>query len=102
MSDFEFISVVLAIVIGLGITRILSGLASVLEHRATLRPDWISLTWAVAVLLWQIVYWLGTVNSYREEAVFTVASFGLLLLAAVASATGVLPRLRCRTSPDQY
>ena len=84
MSDFEFVSVILAIVIGLGMTRILSGLASVLEHRATLRTDWISLTWAVAVLLWQIVYWLGTVNSYRERAVFTVASFGLLLLAAVA------------------
>jgi len=84
MSDFEFVSVVLAIVIGLGITRILSGQATVLEHRATLRTDWISLMWAVAVLLWQIVYWLGTVNSYRERTVFTVASFGLLLLAAVA------------------
>ena len=94
MSDFEFVSVILAIVIGLGMTRVLSGLASVLEHRATLRADWISLTWAVAVLLWQIVYWLGTVNSYRERAVFTVASFGLLLLAAVAlyfAAALVLP-----------
>ena len=94
MSDFEFVSVVLAIVIGLGMTRVLSGLASVLEHRATLRADWISLTWAVTVLLWQIVYWLGTVNSYRERAVFTVASFGLLLLAAVClyfAAALVLP-----------
>ena len=94
MSDFEFVSVILAIVIGLGMTRVLSGLASVLEHRATLRADWISLTWAVAVLLWQIVYWLGTVNSYRERAVFTVASFGLLLLAAVGlyfAAALVLP-----------
>ena len=54
MSDFEFVSVILAIVIGLGVTRILSGLASVLEHRATLSADWISLTWAVAVLLWPI------------------------------------------------
>ena len=94
MSDFEFVSVILAIVIGLGMTRVLSGLASVLEHRATLRADWISLAWAVAVLLWQIVYWLGTVNSYRERAVFTVASFGLLLLAAVGlyfAAALVLP-----------
>ena len=95
MSDFEFVSVILAIVIGLGMTRILSGLASVLEHRATLRTDWISLMWAVAVLLWQIVYWLGTVNSYRERAAgFTVASFGLLLLAAVGlyfAAALVLP-----------
>jgi hypothetical protein len=95
MSDFEFVSVVLAIVIGLGMTRILSGLASVLEHRATLRPDWISLTWAVTVLLWQILFWVGTVNSYRSKPItFTVANFGLLLLAAVAlyfAAALVLP-----------
>ena len=37
MSNFEFVSVVLAIVIGLGITRILSGLGLALEHRSTLR-----------------------------------------------------------------
>jgi hypothetical protein len=57
MSDFEFVSVVLAIVIGLGMTRILSGLGSALEHRSTLRSDWIVLTWAVMVLLWQILFW---------------------------------------------
>lgn len=94
MSDFEFVSVVLAIVIGLGITRILSGLGSVLEHRATIRLDWISLTWAVTVLVWQVVFWVGTVNSARARPVFTVANVGLLLLAAVGlffAATLVLP-----------
>jgi len=94
MSDFEFVSVILAIVIGLGVTRILSGLASVLENRSTLRSDWIVLTWAVGVLLWQVLFWLGTVNSARARPVFTVANFGMLLLAAVAlffAATLVLP-----------
>ncbi len=94
MSDFEFVSVVLAIVIGLGITRILSGLASALEHRATLRSDWIVFVWAVLVLLWQILFWLGTVNSARARSEFTVANFGILLLAAVAlffAASLVLP-----------
>ena len=94
MSDFEFVSVILAIVIGLGITRILSGLASALENRSTLRSDWIVLTWAVMVLLWQILFWLGTVNSARARPEFTVANFGMLLLAAVAlffAATLVLP-----------
>ena len=94
MSDFEFVSVVLAIVIGLGITRILSGLASALEHRATLRSDRIVFTWAVLVLLWQILFWLGTVNSARAHSQFTVANFGMLLLAAIAlffAATLVLP-----------
>lgn len=94
MSDFEFVSVILAIVIGLGVTRILSGLASVLEHRKNLRSDWIVLSWAVGVLLWQILFWLGTVNSARARPSFTVADFGMLLLAAVAlffAASLVLP-----------
>ena len=99
MSDFEFVSVILAIVIGLGITRVLSGLASVLEHRATVRADWISLTWAVTVLIWQVLFWLGTVNSYRERAVFTVASFGLLLLAAVCLYFAAALVLPSRTGP---
>lgn len=94
MSDFGFVSVILAIVIGLGMTRILSGLAASLEHRSNMRSDWIVLTWAVAILLWQILFWLGTVNSARARPVFTVASFGMLLLAAVVlffAASLVLP-----------
>ena len=101
MSDFEFVSVVLAIVIGLGITRILSGLGSVLEHRATLRADWISLTWAVTVLLWQVVFWVGTVNSARARPVFTVANVGLLLLAAVGLSSPRPWSFRVRLAPGR-
>ena len=46
------------------------------------------------VLLWQILFWLGTVNSARGRSEFTVANFGMLLLAAVAlffASTLVLP-----------
>ncbi len=100
MSDFEFISVVLAIVVGLGITRILSGLASALEHRSTLRSDWIVLSWAILVLLWQVLFWLGTVNSARARSEFTVANFGILLLAAVALFFGASLVLPGRIGPE--
>jgi hypothetical protein len=83
MSDFEFVSIVLSIVVGLGITRILGGLAAVVEHRAHLRISWFTLGWAAGVLLWQVVFWLGTVNSTRGLLSWTVVDFGILLLLAI-------------------
>ena len=95
MSDFEFVSVILSIVVGLGITRILGGLASALRHRATLRSHWVTTVWAVDALLWQMLYWLGTVNSYRHALpVFTIPSFATLLGGAIAlyfAASLILP-----------
>jgi hypothetical protein len=83
MSDFEFISIILSIVVGLGITRVLSGLSSVIEHRNELRVSWLPLGWAIGVLLWQVAFWLGTVNSTRHRPEWTVATFGVLLFLAV-------------------
>ena len=95
MSDFEFVSVILSIVLGLGITRILGGLASALRHRATVRSHWVTTVWAVDILLWQILYWLGTVNAYRHgSAVFTIPGFATLLGGAIAfyfAASLILP-----------
>jgi hypothetical protein len=95
MSDFEFVSVILSIVVGLGITRVLGGLASMLRHRATMRSHWVTALWAVDTLLWQILYWLGTVNSYRHASpVFTMVSFATLLAESIAlyfAASLILP-----------
>ena len=46
MSDFEFVSIILSIVVGLGITRVLSGLAATIRHRATLEEEGLSALWA--------------------------------------------------------
>ena len=94
MSDFEFVSIILSIVVGLGITRILGSLAGALRHRSTLRSHWVTMVWAVDLLLWQVLYWLGTVNSYRQASVFTIPGFATLLAGAVAfyfAASLILP-----------
>jgi len=95
MSDFEFVSIILSIVIGLGITRVLGGLAGALRHRGTFRSHRATVVWSVTVLLMQVLYWLGTVNSYRQkEPVITMASFATLLLGSIAlyfAASLILP-----------
>lgn len=84
MSDFEFISIILSIVVGLTITRVLGGLASVVEHRRGLRVNWLSIGWSVQVLLWSVAFWLGTVNSTRRLDSWTLGSFAVLLSLAIA------------------
>ncbi len=83
MSDFEFISIILSIVVGLTITRVLGGLASIVEHRGQLRMNWFSVGWAITVALWSMAFWLGTINDTRSLESWTVGSFGILLLMAV-------------------
>lgn len=83
MSDFEFISIILSIVVGLTITRVLGGLASLVEHRSQLKMNWLSIGWAITVMLWSVAFWLGTINDTRPLESWTVGSFGILLSMAV-------------------
>lgn len=95
MSDFEFVSIILSIVVGLAITRILSGLASLIELRRQLRMHWLTIGWSSLVLLWQVVYWFASVNGWRDRVQWTSANFGILLVIGITlyfAAALVLPR----------
>jgi hypothetical protein len=95
MSDFEFVSIILSIVVGLAITRILSGLASLIEFRKVLRIHWLTVGWAVLVLLILVVYWFAIVNVWRDRVQWTFGNLGILLVMAITLyfwAALVLPR----------
>jgi len=95
VSDFEFVSIILSIVVGLGMTRVLAGLAVVVEYRTRVRVDWPSVGWASGVLAWQIVFWLGTVNTWRSRTEWTFGNLSTLLLMGIAlflAAALVLPQ----------
>jgi hypothetical protein len=83
MSDFEFVSIILSIVVGLTITRVLAGLAAIVEHRGQLHMNWLSVGWATTVLSWSVAFWLGTINDTRGLETWTVGSFGILLFMAL-------------------
>ena len=51
MSTFEFISVLLSIVVGLALTRLLSGVGRALEIRRRLRFYWVQAVWVANVAL---------------------------------------------------
>lgn len=91
MSAFEFITVALSFVLGLGITRILLGAVFVFRTRRTFALHWMPVVWAVSVFLTQIQFWWAIFElSYLIES-WTAAHFvTLLLLALVLFVAGAL------------
>jgi hypothetical protein len=95
LTNFEFVSVLLAIVVGLGITRILSDLASLLEHRAQVNLDGITLVWCGNVLAFHLIYWWVVLNNWRGQTTWSFSRFSALFLYGVAlyfCAALILPR----------
>jgi hypothetical protein len=63
LSTFEFVSVLMSIVVGLGITRLLAAVSSLIEHRSSIRFDFVSLAWTVNVLQYLLIYWWVVVGN---------------------------------------
>lgn len=83
MSTFEFISVLMSIVVGLGITRLLSSASSLIEQRASVRFDFVSLLWAVNVLQYLVIYWWVVVGNWRGYTTFSILDFTALFFYGV-------------------
>lgn len=91
MSAFEFITVALSFVLGLGITRILLGTIFVFRFRRLFSPHWIPLVWAVSVFLTQIQFWWAIFElSYLIETWTALHFVTLLLLALMLFVAGAL------------
>ena len=73
MSAFEYVTVLISIVIGLGITQILRGVASILKKIKKVKFYWPHIIWIVFTLLlhiqeWWVTYELKTYAPWRLPA----------------------------------
>lgn len=59
MTPFEFVGVFFSVVIGLGVTHVLSALSDVLEVRRRVRFYWVQGVWIAVVLLLLVQAWWG-------------------------------------------
>lgn len=57
MSIFEYISVTVAIVLGLAIARLLTAFGELIIHRDRIKFHWVPLTWAVTLFFLIFVLW---------------------------------------------
>ena len=94
MSTFEFVVILLSIVVGLGITGLLSALVSLVEHRHKVRFDALTLVWVANAMLFHIFFWWVAVGNARAFEQWSLAAFLVLFAYAMVlffSAALILP-----------
>jgi hypothetical protein len=88
--EWNGVSVTLALLVGLSMTRLLSGLVAVFRARQRVEMDWVSITWAAVLILvllevWTALNGLATITprfSFGEY--LALGGFMMLLYAAAA------------------
>ena len=83
MTSFEYFSVALSFVLGLGITRLLVGALGVFRARRRQKVHWIPIVWAASIFILQIQFWWAIFELYGQIETWTHGVFGTLLLGAV-------------------
>jgi hypothetical protein len=99
-EEFNYLAVLISIVLGLGITQLLSGFGRWLEHRASVRVYAPSIVWAGLLLIIHVQTW-WSMFGLRENETWTFVEFSIVLLQPILLfllATLVLPG---NASPEQ-
>ncbi len=95
MDAFSYLSILLSIIIGLGLTQILTALGRIIRHRDHVRTDWLPLLWAVVLLLIYVQVW-WSMFGLRHVSEWTFPAF-----AAVLAQTGTLYLMSAVVLPEQ-
>lgn len=80
MSSFEFLSVLISVVVGLGIANILAGIGRMIHRQEKVRLSLHYVAWSVFVSFYMIVYWWTVVFGWQDQE-----SWNLLLFMFVLS-----------------
>jgi hypothetical protein len=84
MNEFEFLAVFISIVIGLGVTHILYGLARIINSRDERRPSTLHIVWTLNVLLilllnWWVLFLWVDYPSWRFDIYLLLIGWGIAL-----------------------
>jgi hypothetical protein len=102
VDAFSYLSVLLSIILGLGVTQVLTAVGRLIRHRDRVRMDWLPLVWAAVMLLIFVQVWWSMfgLRTYRD---WTFFGFLLVLLQTCTlymMAALVLPEQIEETSVD--
>lgn len=83
MTLFEYLGVLISVVMGLGITHLLMGTSKVIQHRDSVRVYWVHIVWTANVLIYILAIWWG-MFWWKSLAEWTFYHFLFVTLYAVA------------------
>lgn len=86
MNTFEYISVLISVLLGLAMTHLVIGTVSIIQDRETIKVYWVHLLWVVNTAIyittwwWAFHYWDGLV-SWEQSTFYLLFGYSLLLTA---------------------
>jgi hypothetical protein len=102
MDAFGYVSVIISVVIGLGLSHLLTGIAELFKERRRVRFYWVHLLWVALTFVGHIFLW-WTMWNLRLVRDWNFFSFLLLLLAPVllyVAAAFLIPKVEAGASVD--
>ena len=102
MDAFSYVSVIISVVIGLGLSHLLTGTAELFKARRRIRFYWVHLLWIALTFVGHIFLW-WTMWNLRLVRNWDFFSFLLILLAPVllfVAAALLIPKVAADTSLD--
>ena len=82
MGDFDYLAVLISIVLGLGIANLLTGLAALVRQRGHMQSYWPVPIWIVTLFLIHVQTWWAMFG-LREVRVWSFAAFLVVLMQPV-------------------
>lgn len=87
---FDYLAVLISVVLGLAVTHILTGISGGINRRERMPPDWIQMWWGLNVLAYVLGVWWGmywwkhlTIWTFQEFAFLTGYAIILFLTASL-------------------
>lgn len=102
MDAFGYVSVIISVVIGLGLSHLLTGVAELFKTRRRVKFYWVHLVWVGLIFVGHIFLW-WTMWNLRLVREWNFFSFLLLLLAPVllyVAAAFLIPKVESDVSID--
>ena len=81
MTTFEYLSVFISIVIGLGVVRVLGGVAAIID-RQDARSYWVHSAWVGYFVFWLPYFWWFTFD-WRHQETWTLPVFLFVVIFAM-------------------
>jgi hypothetical protein len=82
MTLFEYLSVFLSVIMGLGVTHILVGLSKTIHYRGSVVFSWVHTLWAFNILIYIVIIWWG-MFWWSKQVEWSFFQFLLLLLYGI-------------------
>jgi len=75
---FDYLGVLISIILGLALTHLLRGLSRLIHMRRTIKPYWVQVVWTFNIVLYVLAYWWG-MYWWKHQAAWTVQQFFFLI-----------------------